>query len=170
MGFEENFQPQTIKTSLGQQSQSQALAPTMTNAEKQRLIAMLASLSSHFWTPDFTPAQAAARFKDYCEDLGGCTIQEVEIAIRDYRLRPKIPGKMKPFPGADDLLELVIANRKHRAELDRIGKPVAVRQYRPLMWWHKPLDHWNADWREHEVPAGELVRDRVTGKLREPVR
>jgi hypothetical protein len=138
----------------------------MTNAEKQKLIAMLAGLSSHFWTPDYTPAQAAARFKDYCDDLGGCTIAEVEIAIRDYRLQPKIPGKMKPFPGTDDLLALVQANRKHRAELERLGKPVKVSS-RPLMWWHRPIDRWNPEWQESDVPAGEMVRDTSTAALRE---
>lgn len=170
MTIEPKFEPHTVTSSQGRNSSSTALAVTMTDADKKKLVLMLTQLSSHFWRPDFGPSQMAALFADYASDLGGCTIQEIEIAIRDYRLQPKIPGKMKPFPGSDDLLALVRAHRKHRAELERIGRPIAGLRSRPLMWWHKPLDHWNADWREHEVPAGELVRDRVTGKLREPVR
>lgn len=130
----------------------------------------MTALASHFWRPDFKPAQAAQMYKDYAEDLAGCTIAEVEVAIREYRLRPKIPGKMKPFPGSDDLLEIVRANRKHRQELDRIGKPAAVADPRPLKWWFKPKGMWSAHWRESEVPAGELVRDVSGGPLREPVR
>lgn len=146
-----NSQPQTIKTSQERHSQSQALAKTMTNPEKQHLIAMLAALSSHFWTPDFTPAQAAARYRDYAEDLGGCTIAEIEVAIREYRLKPKIPGKMKPFPGSDDLLELICANRKHRAQIERLGDPVKL-DSRPLVWWSKPPEMWKPHWREDEIP------------------
>lgn len=142
----------------------------MSNADKQRVIAMLAGLSSHFWTPDFTPAQAAARFKDYTEDLGGCTVAEIEIAIRDYRLKPKIPGKMKPFPGTDDLLEIVQANRKHRRELDR--KPVKLQfgDSRPILWWMQAKQLWKPHWSESQVPAGELIRDETGGALREPCR
>lgn len=112
---------------------------------------MLAGLSSHFWTPDFTPAQAAARYRDYAEDLGGCTIAEVEVAIRDYRLKPKIPGKMKPFPGSDDLLEMIVANRKHRKDLERLGGPVKV-DSRPLCWWSRPPEQWKPHWREEDIP------------------
>jgi hypothetical protein len=104
------------------------------------------------------------------DDLQEYRIPDIEIAIRDYRQLVTPPGKVKYFPDSGQLRGIIIANLKHRAEVERIGKPVTIRKSRPLMWWHKPLDHWNADWREHEVPAGELVRDRVTGKLREPVR
>lgn len=130
---------------------------------------MLMALASHFWRPDFSPAQAAQVFKDYADDLGGCTIAEIENAIRDYRLQPKIPGKMKPFPGSDDLLGLVVANRKHRADLERLGAPVKLVS-RPIRWWSKPRSMWAAHWRECDVPAGELVKDAFTGAWREPDR
>lgn len=147
-------EPQTVTTSQGQPSPSKALTPTMSNSDKQRVIAMLVGLSSHFWTPDFTPAQAAARFKDYCDDLGGCTVAEIEIAIRDYRLQPKIPGKMKPFPGTDDLMALVRAQRKHRADMDKL-KPARTEtgDSRPNMWWCKSKALWAPHWREDEIPA-----------------
>lgn len=112
---------------------------------------MLMALASHFWRPDFSPAQAAQMFKDYAEDLGGCTIAEIEVAIREYRLKPKIPGKMKPFPGSDDLLELICANRKHRAQIERLGDPVKL-DSRPLVWWSKPPEMWKPHWREDEIP------------------
>jgi hypothetical protein len=128
---------------------------------------MLAGLSSHFWTPDFTPAQAAARFKDYTDDLGGCTVAEIEIAIRDYRLQPKIPGKMKPFPGTDDLLALVRAQRKHRADLAKV-KPAKLEygETRPHMWWTKPPKLWQPHWQESEIPEAhrEAFRRRMDAK------
>lgn len=132
---------------------------------------MLMALASHFWRPDFSPAQSAQMFKDYADDLGGCTIAEIELAIRDYRLKPKIPGKMKPFPGTDDLLELVQAHRKHRRDMERYA-PVRYQfgDSRPLMWWHIPKARWEAHWRESEVPVGDLIRDASGGDLREPVR
>lgn len=124
---------------------------------------MLAALASHFYRPDFTPAQAAQMYRDYAEDLGGCTIAEIEVAIREYRLRPKIPGKMKPFPGSDDLLELVIANRKHRAEVERLGNAVRV-DSRPIYWWGQPRERWKPHWREEDIP--EAARE-VYYKLKE---
>lgn len=166
---DKSHQAQTIKTSLGRPSSSQALSVTMSNEDKARLVAMLAGLSSHFWTPDFTPAQAAARYRDYTDDLAGCTIAEIEVAIREYRLRPKIPGRMKPFPGSDDLLEIVQANRKHRREVENMGRPVR-QESRPIWWWAQSRKLWQAHWRESEVPLGERVQDEKTGKLREPVR
>lgn len=118
---------------------------------------MLTALSSHFWRPDFSPAQAAQMFKDYADDLAGCTIAEIEVAIREYRLKPKIPGKMKPFPGSDDLLGLIVANRKHREELTRIG-PKVISGSRPNIWWTQPPYLWKSNWREEDIPKAEQPR------------
>ena len=156
MGIQDkNPQVQTISSSLGQRSQSQALVPLLTNQERQKLIAMLTALASHFWTPDFTPAQAAARFKDYTDDLADCTLVEIEVAIREYRLQPKIPGKFKPFPGSDDLRALVLADRKHRKEMDDLGPPIKNRESRPLRWWEQRRRFWKPHWTEDEIPAHE---------------
>lgn len=148
--------PKTITYSQERPSTSQALTTTMSKEDRARLVMMLTALAAHFWRPDLTPAQDARRYADYAEDLGGCTIAEIEVAIREYRLKPKIPGKMKPFPGSDDLLELVIANRKHRAEVERLGNAVHV-DSRPLCWWTRPMDQWKPHWREEDIP--EAARD-----------
>src|SRR5688572_22248535 len=98
METQEN-QQRTKTSSKARPSSSTALANTMTAEDKTRLGIMLGQLGSHFWRPDFTPAQVSHLIKDYAGDLASCTIPEIEVAIRDYRLQPKIPGKMKPFPG-----------------------------------------------------------------------
>jgi len=126
---------------------------------------MLAQLASHYWRPDFSPAQAAGLTADYCEDLADCTVAEIEVAIRDYRRG----ADNQFFPKIGQLRDLIATDRKHRAELERLGKPVRVSS-RPLMWWHRPKDRWNPEWAESQVPAGELVRDTAGAVLRDPDR
>lgn len=98
---------------------------------------------------------------DYCQDLAVCRLDEIEVAIREYRLN----SKNQFFPKSAQIREIVFANQKHRAELARIGPRVHVTG-RPMLWWMKPKQHWNPDWRECEVPAGELIRDEPGGPLR----
>lgn len=127
---------------------------------------MLAKLASHYWRPDFSPAQAASMTADYADDLGDCTIPEIEIAIIEYRRDPA----NQFFPKSAQLRAIIAANRKHRADLDRIGPPITSVQNRPICWWMKPRALWQPHWRESDVPAGELVRDKHTGQLRQPER
>lgn len=103
---------------------------------------------------------------DYCADLATCRLDEIEIAIREYRLNPK----EKFYPKSSQLREIVFANRKHRAELARLGEPIRKTERRPTLWWMQAKIRWPEPWREHEVPAGELIRDAVDGPYREPVR
>lgn len=129
------------------------------------MAAILTALSSHYWRPDFSPVQAAMLVSDYCQDLAACRVDEIEIACREYRLNPK----NQFYPKSAQLREIIFANRKHRQELARIGTRVQV-ESRPHWWWAKPRNLWSPHWRDDEVPAGEMVRDVTTGKLREPVR
>lgn len=154
----------TITKTLGQSSTSKALVSTLTDREKASLAVMLTALSSHYWRPDFSPAQAAHLIADYCADLADCRLDELEVAIREYRR-----SEEKFFPKIAQLREIVFANRKHRRELSRIGQPVRT-ACRPIRWWDRPRDRWNADWREADISAGELVRDAESGQLREPMR
>lgn len=164
MGKEPNILHTVTKT-LERSSTSKALVSTLTAAEKGRVAVILTALSSHYWRPDFSPAQAASMIADYCEDLSACRVDEIEVAVREYRL----DSNNKFFPKSSDLRDIVFANRKHRAELDRIGNPVQVTS-RPLKWWYRPKQRWNSDWLESDVPPGELICDTACGELREPVR
>lgn len=165
MGKDHDPHLHTISSRPGQRSSSQALEVMLTEAEKQRLAAILTALSSHYWRPDFSPTQVGYLIADYCQDLAICRLDEIEIAIREYRLNPK----EKFYPKSSQLREIVFANRKHRKELERLGPKVTVLP-RPIRWWDKPRSLWGAEWREEDIPPGELVRDADSGQLREPNR
>ena len=53
--------------------------------ENERKLAELIRLGSHYWTPDFTRAQANSLLADYLEDLAHCTITQLEVACREWR-------------------------------------------------------------------------------------
>lgn len=127
---------------------------------------MLMALASHYWRPDFSPAQAASLYSDFAEDLSDCLIAEIEVAIREYRRDPA----NKFFPKSADLRGIIGANRKHRKDLERLGNPIKDFDSRPHFWWGQRRQWWQPHWRESDIPRGELVRDQVTGKLREPQR
>lgn len=165
MGNEHDPHLHTISKTLEPSSTSKALVSTLTAAEKGRVAVMLTALSSHYWRPDFSPAQAAALIADYCEDLADCRLDELDVAIREYRR-----GDHKFFPKIGQLREIVFENRKHRHELAKLGAPLRHVKTRPIFWWSQSRKLWNSEWQESEVPAGALVRDAVTGKLREPIR
>ncbi len=165
MGHDQNHQVHTISSQPVRRSTSQALAVTLTAAERQRVAATLTALSSHYWRPDFSPAQAGMLIADYCADLSACRVDEIEVACREYRLNPK----NQFFPKSAQLREIIFANRKHREELDKLGAPVKV-DSRPIRWWSQSRKFWQPHWREADVPAGEKIKDPVTGAWREPER
>lgn len=108
---------------------------------------MLMALSSHFWRPDFSPSQVQSLLADYCQDLGDCRLDEIEIAMREYRLN----AANKFFPKSSQLREIVFANRKHREDLARIGEPVRG-SARPVLWWTQAPYLWRSDWHKSEIP------------------
>lgn len=126
---------------------------------------MLAKLASHYWRPDFSPGQAAAMTADYAEDLADCTLPEIEVAVREYRRNEANVF----FPKSAQLRAIVSSNRKHRAEVERLGPPVAHLGSRPHCWWMQARQLWQHGWLESEVPPGQKVRDQG-GVLREPER
>lgn len=167
---DQNLPPHTTTSTLGQFSTSKASAlvptPTLTKAEKGHLSVMLTALASHYWRPDFSPSQAAVMWADFADDLADCTIPEIEVAIREYRRDPA----NKFFPKSADLRAIVWANRKHRADLEKIGKPVSNFDSRPIMWWTQPKALWNPNWRENDVPIGQMIKDTTGGPMRLPER
>lgn len=114
---------------------------------------MLTALSSHYWRPDFSPAQAGSLIADYCEDLADCMVAEIEIAIREYRR-----SNQKFFPKIGQLRDIIAANRKHRADLEKVA-PAKLQfgDTRPIMWWRLPRALWQRHWRVSDIPAGETT-------------
>lgn len=103
-------------------------------------------------------------------DLKEFTLAEVENAITAYRQMLMPPGKEKYFPGSDKLRGLVFEARKHRAELERLGPPVPTGNRRPHLWFMLPKTLWHQDWRENDVPPGEMIKDATGGPMRLPER
>lgn len=103
---------------------------------------------------------------DYAEDMGHCTIAEIEVAVREYRRS----AENQFFPKVGQLLEIIMSNRKHRAEVGPSG-PRLVPEFgkpRPTAWWMQAKQLWQADWKESEVPNGNKIRDVIGGPLRDP--
>ena len=149
--------PVTITGSLVQPRLQQTYAPT----ENERKLGALMQLGSHFWTPDFTPSQAQHLLADYLDDLSGASVMDVETACRDWRRDPK----NTKFPRAANLTEIITKNIADRRENNR---PKAKFQSRPIGWWGQPRKLWKPEWKESEVPNGQMVRDEVTDQLRAP--
>ena len=125
--------------------------------ENERKLAALLQLGSHYWTPDFTPAQAKHLLADYLEDLALFGVREVEIACRSWRQ----DTKNKRFPRAAELIQRI---RDYRAPKSDNKKPAFGG--RPILWWMQPKEIWPLHWRETEVPMGEMVKDVRGGKPR----
>lgn len=159
-------QVHTINSTPASGYSSQALTKTLTAAEQKQLGIMLMRLASHYWRPDFSPNQVNEMLADYAADLGSCDLTEIEIAIAEYRRTPVTPGRLKVFPGSDILLALVLAHRKHRADLEKLGPPIKEFDSRPICWWMQPKTLWQPHWRESEVPAGEFIRETSDGARR----
>ena len=138
-------------TTREQPSSSQALVVTLTAAEKATLAIMLAKLASHYWRPDFSPAQSAALIADYADDLGDCRLTEIELAIRTWRM----DAKNQFFPKSAQLRALVLDYREHRAELDKMPPTSGKWEFgdsRPYYWWQRQRRFWKPHWREEEIP------------------
>lgn len=151
----------TITGSLVQQN-SQTNSGSV---DDQHKLALLMKLGSHFWTPDFTPAQAKHLLKDYLEDLEKYRPMELDRFCRVWRTNP---GN-KSFPKVGQVIQGLNSIRQDVTDAAAAGKrPKHVS--RPLMWWHRPIDRWDASWRECDVPDGELVKDTSTSPLRKALR
>jgi hypothetical protein len=102
------------------------------------------------------------------EDLEEFPVPEIEAAIRQYRQDPK----SRFFPTSGALRGLIAQARRERAAHDRLPRKIVLpgRPMRwfdlPKSWWHK----WNPDWKESEVPEGQLIRDVPGGPWRQPER
>lgn len=113
----------------------------------------LTALASHYYRPDFSPAQAQQLIADMVEDLEEFTIAEIEVAVRNYRRNPE----NRFFPRAADLRGLVLGDRKER----RISasKPGIVPEFgdhRPLAWETLPRRYWQPHWKADDL---RLARD-----------
>lgn len=106
---------------------------------------MLMQLASHYYRPDFTPAQVAQLMADMVADLEEFNLAEVEVSVRHYRR----DAEKRFFPRAADLRDLILRERRDRAGTHG-------RQARPEFGDHRPLDweyvrkrfwakHWRAD-------------------------
>jgi hypothetical protein len=122
---------------------------------------MLAQLAVVFYRPDFSEGQAKQLIGIMVEDLISYPLPEIDQALKIYRRDPDA----KYFPRSGQIIEIILAGRRERAQSDKIG-PRIVPVSRPLMWWHRPKSRWNVGWIEADVPAGELVRDTEGSPLR----
>lgn len=157
--------PMTATTPV-QPSTSKALASQADNQNRAAIAKMLMALASHYWRPDFSPSQAAQLVADFVEDLIEFPLAEIEIAILEYRRG----AENEFFPKPGKLRKIIIGNRSHRAQLERLGDGAGKRDTRPCRWWGINRRLWKPHWRESDVPEGEMVRDQATGKWRQPER
>jgi hypothetical protein len=132
---------------------------------------LLARLAGHYYRPDFPEVASLSLIADLVEDLREFAVTDIEWAINTYRKEPPAPGKAKYFPDSGTLRKLA-----SKAQHARIEASTPARQLvpefgnRPRLWWMQPKQHWQPHWRESEVPVGEMVRDEIGGKHRQPVR
>jgi len=154
--------PKMITGSLVQPNSQTNLAG---GVDDQHKLALLLKLGSHFWTPDFTPAQAKHLLKDYLEDLENYRPMELDKFCRIWRTN----AANKSFPKVGQVIAGLNSIRQDITDAAQAEKrPQHVS--RPLMWWHLPKDRWNEGWRECDVPDGELVKDTAGAKLRPALR
>jgi hypothetical protein len=142
--------------------------------ENEQKLGILLRLGSHFWPNDFTPSQAKQFLADYLEDLAGAPVAEVDIVCRNWRRN----AAHKHFPRCGELLKALRDNQRDLAP-DRITRPEfgaritesngrETWESRPCMWWMRPKQLWRPDWKESEVPMGQMIRDDIGGPLRQP--
>jgi hypothetical protein len=121
----------------------------------RRLQMMLMRLASHYYRPDFTPAQAAARMDDMVRDLEEFYSCDVDAAITNYRR----DAKSKGFPTSGVLRQLARDARFMREQPERAASSGNQRvkfefgDSRPQMWWTQNRILWKPHWREDEIPA-----------------
>ena len=102
------------------------------------------------------------------EDLEEFPVSEIQAAIRQYRQDPN----SRFFPTSGALRGVIAQARRERAAQDRRAPRIKLVS-RPIGWWNLPRSwwsKWNPDWKESEVPAGELIRDVPGGPFRQPER
>lgn len=103
------------------------------------------------------------------DDLVEFAVSDVETAIRLYRQDPK--SKYFPSPGV--LRKLAGDERRERNKATKSRKlrtEWVEGTSRPIRWWGLPRTLWKQEWRETEVPMGEMVRDAKTDIWRAPER
>lgn len=135
--------------------------PNSDPSENERKLMILLKLGSHFWTPDFTPAQAKHLLADYIEDLQKYRAPELVTFAHEWRTNPK----NTKFPRVGDV---IAGLERNRADVTARAEFRPISATRPLMWWHRPKDRWYADWSEDDVPHGEKICDIAGGELRYP--
>ena len=116
----------------------------------------------HYHRLDFTEGQARSVIADMLGDLMEYAVVDIETAAEEYRRDPK--SQFFPKPGQLRALAGVAAKaRSVRANVKALPTDV-----RPSLWWMQSKAVWKSHWKEHEVPAGEMIRDTPSGKLRVP--
>ena len=76
-------------------------------SENERKLAELIRLGSHYWTPDFTRAQANSLLADYIDDLTDCTVTQLEVACREWRRN----AENTRFPRSAELVRAVFGSK-----------------------------------------------------------
>jgi hypothetical protein len=145
------------------------MTPNETRLDPQKVAALtmlLSRLAVHYFRPDFTEGHAKLLIEDYVQDLAGCSVADVEHAIKVYRTTPAPNGKSKYFPDVATLLQ--IASQKAQERAARQTAQRALPDSRPSFWWLQ--DHWKPHWQESEIPAEHadayrkwIARPRATG-------
>jgi len=127
------------------------LPPTDSEAK----LACLLRLGSHYWTPDFTPAQAKHLLADYIEDLESAFLPDLDAACAYWRRKPDA----KRFPKIGELLAIVSDRRRERMDTEK-SSPSTFQfgESRPVMWWCLPPNIWKRHWHESEIPADQWDR------------
>lgn len=129
--------------------------PKTDPAKARQLIGALARLAAH---PNFTPGadltegQFAAMAQDFVTDLDEFTLTEIDSAILAYRQDPRARG----FPTPGRLRELASRARQDRAAASRPRTNLG--DVRPCLWWLRPRALWRPNWRESDIPAGEMYK------------
>lgn len=126
-----------------------------TKAEPQKetaLTMLLMRLAVHYYRADFNQQQATSLIRDMVEDLGNYVVQEVDAAIRAYRL----DAKERYFPRSGQLKAII---ERHHAEgsMGCYGPKLKPEfgDSRPIRWWLLPRQFWQPHWRVGDIPEAE---------------
>lgn len=122
-----SFRPQTISSSLALSNISRNRTSGVEPEKAKALAAMLMQLSSHYYRPDFSPAQAKSLIGDMVEDLAEYTIQDVEQAIRAYRQ----DASKGYYPRAAHLRDLIATRRRAQTHAATINARMVDGEVQP---------------------------------------
>lgn len=102
-------------------------------------------------------------FNDFVQDLEEFDEPEIEMACKLCRQN----AKNKFFPKPGDLREIILAGRRERASIERIGVGNLDERFykangyyppaRPIRWWQRPRELWGQGWHDSEIPAHEII-------------